>query len=214
VACSDGGGGVRIYDGAEICINGVPYAVGKDFSCEFAFGEDRVDFASVPKPESYECSFETTMPKQAWERLFRGTAPPYCRKCAGKGTRAHHRKCEKRGVGHRGRRLDVAKTELFGPIVGVQVSVRQGRSGRWVSLPAAQRLMRSSLSFPRATRSWLEERARLLGLGAGVKVTSDAPERIVVTPSGRRPWWLLERAQREFDMHAPVGSRLVIAELP
>lgn len=61
------------------------------------------------------------------------------------------------------------------------------------------------------TKADIEERAKLAGLGAGAKVTSDAPGHVVVTPSGRRPWWLLQRAQRELQRHAAAGVRLVVA---
>lgn len=148
-------------------------------------------------------------------QVLDGAGVSGCRKCAGDGTRGHHWECMKRGGGHRGRRWAVWRAARLAELAGVRLRVRRGRSrgrsGVGLSLPAAFRrseVVRSSMA---GTKADIEERAKLAGLGAGVNVTSDAPGHVVVTPSGRRPWWLLEQAQRELEMHAPVGSRLVVA---
>lgn len=63
-----------------------------------------------------------------------------CCKCAGLGTRAHHRDCDHRGAGHADRGARVAWTEATARSWGLSLKIRRGRSGGQ-SLPKARSLL-------------------------------------------------------------------------
>jgi len=61
-----------------------------------------------------------------------------CHKCAGRGTKRHHRGCEHRGKGHLGRGARVRCIYWRAAEYGLVLRVRLGRRGAGMSLPAAR----------------------------------------------------------------------------
>jgi hypothetical protein len=61
-----------------------------------------------------------------------------CAKCSGRNTRRHHRKCTKRGLGHKGREQQARNAEATCREYGFVARVRRGRHGKGVSLDKAE----------------------------------------------------------------------------
>lgn len=101
-----------------------------------------------------------------------------CHKCAGRGTKRHHRGCEHRGKGHLGRGGLVRWIYWRAAEYGYVLRVRLGRHGAGMSLPAASAYLvkRACAGYLRGTKA--DVRA-LAAFHAGcepddVRLTADA----------------------------------------
>lgn len=68
-----------------------------------------------------------------------------CHKCAGRGTKRHHRDCEHRGEGHKGRGAQARALLWRAAEWSLVLRVRRGRHGAGLSLPEARRYLTKRL---------------------------------------------------------------------
>lgn len=139
-----------------------------------------------------------------------------CHKCAGRGTKRHHRGCEHRGKGHLGRGDIVRWIYWRAAEYGYVLRVRLGRHGAGLSLPAARAYLvkRARAGYLRGTEADVRALAALhAGCDADdVRVTTDARE-----PGTVRAWLpadtpiaAVDRAQRALADHMPAHALFAV----
>lgn len=134
-----------------------------------------------------------------------------CQKCIGKNTRRHHRKCSKRGLGHKGREANVRRLETQAiEKCGIVLHVRRGRHGNGESLDRAERRVITSMGPRHAD----PVKMALSHFGSDIKIEYPSPGTISVTtdktrddskPTTEKTW---NAEQFRFDM--PIGFCVMV----
>jgi hypothetical protein len=136
-----------------------------------------------------------------------------CMKCRGAGTRAHHRRCQKRGDGHRGRRGQVEYLEAIGYSWGLDLGVRRGRRGDGISISRARGMLRRNISWLPSAGSEAKIRAMAAEhLGCDATVETPEPGHVVVRPVVQRPEAVLHAAWRKMVDHIPSHMALTVEQ--
>ena len=138
-----------------------------------------------------------------------------CHKCAGRGTKRHHRGCEHRGKGHLGRGDIVRWIYWRAAEYGLVLRVRLGRHGAGMSLPAARAcIVKRARDFFRGTK---DDARALAAFHAGcaaddVRLTTDArePGTVRVWLPASAPIAAVDRAQRAIADHMPAPALFVV----
>lgn len=143
---------------------------------------------------------------------------PRCSKCEGRAVHRHHRKCPKRGAGHKGRGAHAAFLEGFAVSTGLDFRVRRGRHGQGLSTTQAYGALMERIACGPAvmTTTALQRRvAKRLGLPLGeVQVSSPCPGEVAVQVNARVLLRRLHALEEELRQDLPGSSAVHVESAP